>query len=432
MIRGNFHKRRANITTKKRHHIEPKQLREWISNKDQLLKVAPYIQKLTTGARPKYLQLEVELIEWFRERHQLKVITRYMIQAKACFLSKKQVYQEIYPDIKNAKFSQKWVDGFMSRHNLVNRRKTTISQKLPENYVSLQSEFLSYVLFRRREHQYPLSLIANMDKTPISFNLSNNTTVEQRGTRTISILSTRHERSNFTVVLACTVDGTKLPPVIIFKLVNVLHEEFPDGVIIWANRDGWMNESEMIWWIENIWTRRARRGVNLRSLLVLDSFTAHKTTTVKNQFCEKYTDIAVIPGILTSRLQPLDVSLNKSFKSKIKRPTYSLVANWIKESWDSIDTNMIKRSFKCCGVLNSLDGSEDNLIFDFNKVKEINNRRKGIEEENEIDSESESSDNESESEDESNKSEDSEGEDSEGEDNYYKENEDQNVIQNWN
>ncbi|GBC09635.1 hypothetical protein RclHR1_00900021 [Rhizophagus clarus] len=93
---------------------------------------------------------------------------------------------------------------------------------------------------------------------------------------------------------------------------------------------------------------------------------------------------------------------------------------------------MIKRSFKCCGVLNSLDGSEDNLIFDFNKVKEINNRRKGIEEENEIDSESESSDNESESEDESNKSEDSEGEDSEGEDNYYKENEDQNVIQNWN
>ncbi|GES73260.1 pogo transposable element with KRAB domain [Rhizophagus clarus] len=427
MVRGNFHKRRANITTKKRRQcIEPKQLREWISNKDQLLKAAPYIQKLTTGARPKYPQLEVELMEWFREsRRQLKVVTRYMIQAKARSLSKKQVYQEIYPDIKNAKLSQKWVDGFMSRHNLVNRRKTTISQKLPENYVSLQSEFLSYVLFRRREHQYPLSLIANMDETPISFNLPNNTTVEQRGTRTISILSTGYERSNFTVVLACTADGTKLPPVIIFKLVNVPREEFPDGVIIRANRDGWMNESEMIC----------------------------TGTTVKNRFREKHTDIAVIPGGLTSRLQPLDVSLNKSFKSKvrrlynnwmkdaikdytpsgkIKRPTYSLVANWIKESWDSMDTNMIKRSFKCCGVSNSLDGSEDNLIFDFNKVKEINNRRKGIEEENEIDSESESSDNESESEDESNESEDSEGEDSEGEDNYYKENEDQNVIQNWN
>jgi hypothetical protein len=91
----------------------------------------------------------------------------------------------------------------------------------------------------------------------------------------------------------------------------------PDGVIIRANRDGWMNESEMIWWIENVWTRRAGRGANPRSLLVLDSFTAHKTTAVKNRFREKHTDIAIIPGGLTSRLQPLDVSLNKSFKSKV-------------------------------------------------------------------------------------------------------------------
>jgi TATA-binding protein-associated factor Taf7 len=109
---------------------------------------------------------------------------------------------------------------------------------------------------------------------------------------------------------------------------------------------------------------------------------------------------------------------------KIRRPTYSLVANWIKESWESIDTNMIRRSFKCCGVSNSLDGSEDNLIFDFNKVEEVNNRGKGIEE-NESNSESESeteSDNESGSEDEDNGS----------EDDYYEENEDRNVVQNWN
>ena len=114
---------------------------------------------------------------------------------------------------------------------------------------------------------------------------------------------------------------------------------------------------------------------------------------------------------------------------KIKRPTYSLVANWIKESWDSVDTSMIRRSFKCCGVSNSLDGSEDGLIFDFNKVEEINNRGKGIEE-NEVSSESESengSDDESGSEDEGNES-----EGNESEDDYYKGNEDRNVVQNWN
>ncbi|CAG8794442.1 16066_t:CDS:1, partial [Gigaspora rosea] len=57
-----------------------KQLREWISKKSDLLKVAPYIQKLLPGARPKYPELEAELIEWFQEaRSQQKTVSRYMI-----------------------------------------------------------------------------------------------------------------------------------------------------------------------------------------------------------------------------------------------------------------------------------------------------------------------------------------------------------------
>src|SRR4051812_1088986 len=76
-----------------------------------------------------------------------------MIQVKARSLAKKTSHQERYSDIKDAKFSQKWVDGFMSRHNLVNRRRTTVAQRLPKNYVEQQSGFLSYVLFCRREHK---------------------------------------------------------------------------------------------------------------------------------------------------------------------------------------------------------------------------------------------------------------------------------------
>ena len=59
-------------------------------------------------------------------------------------------------------------------------------------------------------------------------------------------------------------DGTKLPPVnpvIIFKLVHVPREEFPDGVIIHTNKEGWMNEKEIFWWIENVWKQRARRKI---------------------------------------------------------------------------------------------------------------------------------------------------------------------------
>ena len=101
-------------------------------------------------------------------------------------------------------------------------------------------------MYLRKENQYSLSLIGNMDKTPMSFNLSNNTTVKQSGSKTVSILSTGHERSNFTIVLACLADRTKLPLVIIFKLKKIFCEEFSENVVIRANSQGWINEEEMI------------------------------------------------------------------------------------------------------------------------------------------------------------------------------------------
>jgi hypothetical protein len=147
---------------------------------------------------------------------------------------------------------------------------------------------------------------------------------------------------------------------------------------------------------------------------------------------------------------------------KIKRPSYSLVARWVKESWDAIDINMIRWSFKCCGVSNATDGTEDNLIFDFDRLeskisrkdpgREIEGERnendtedsdendsnynkseseESDESESEESDESESGDsNESESED-NNESELEDSNKSESEENYYKENEEQTVFQDW-
>ena len=123
------------------------------------MKVASYIQKLTPDSRPKYSKLETELLDWFKEsRSQLKVVTRYMIQAKARSFANRAVYQDMYTNINAAKFSQKWVDGFMTRHNLVNRRKITVTQRLSDDYVELQNSF--YHIFYTNKRKW-LSLIAN-------------------------------------------------------------------------------------------------------------------------------------------------------------------------------------------------------------------------------------------------------------------------------
>ncbi len=92
-----------------------------MEKKNDEMCVAPYIQRLNVGAWPKYPQLEDELLEWFCELwRQLKTVTRYMIGAKARNLAKKQEYLILYPDIHKCQFSQKWVDGFMFYHLLVN------------------------------------------------------------------------------------------------------------------------------------------------------------------------------------------------------------------------------------------------------------------------------------------------------------------------
>ncbi|GBC34414.1 pogo transposable element with KRAB domain [Rhizophagus irregularis DAOM 181602=DAOM 197198] len=70
-----------------------------------------------------------------------------------------------------------------------------------------------------------------MDETHMALNLSN-TAVGHWDTKSVAILSTGHERANFTVVLACMANGEKLPSVIIFKLVNVPREDFPDVLVI--------------------------------------------------------------------------------------------------------------------------------------------------------------------------------------------------------
>ena len=131
--------------------------------------------------------------------------------------------------------------------------------------------------------------------------------------------------------------------------------------------------------------RRPRAFLNQPSVLVLDAFKGHLTDSVKNQPRKMNTELVVIPGGLTSVLQPMDVSINKPFKDrfsqqyltwildparevtetgKIKRAAPSEVARWMSAAWKVIPESIIIRSFKKCCISNALDGSEDDIIWE--------------------------------------------------------------------
>jgi len=96
---------------------------------------------------------------------------------------------------------------------------------------------------------------------------------------------------------------------VIFKRKTIPKEKFPNGIIVKASEKGWMNQEIMQIWLKNVFFKP-------KSLLIYDSATPHLTPEVK-KLVNSYSQLAVIPGGLTKKLQPLDISVNKSFTHNI-------------------------------------------------------------------------------------------------------------------
>ena len=119
--------------------------------------------------------------------------------------------------------------------------------------------------------------------------------------------------------------------------------------------------------------------------MVTDVHRAQQTANVKKLLQNKSTLLINVPPGCTSRVQPLDVSINKPFKHAIreqfekhlsenlhlytenKLPVSErrvLTTKWVAEGWEKALQNkeIIKRSFVKCAISHNVDGTEDNDI----------------------------------------------------------------------
>lgn len=137
---------------------------------------------------------------------------------------------------------------------------------------------------------------SNTDQTLLTFDMPFTSTVDIRGTKTVQLNTTKQEKNLFTLMLACTADGGKLPPYIIFKRKTLPKVTWPTGIIIHCQDKGWMDESLTKDWIKTVWAKWPG-SLTHKSLVVPDSFRCHKSEAVKEILCDIHRKrLAIIPG----------------------------------------------------------------------------------------------------------------------------------------
>ena len=92
-----------------------------------------------------------------------------------------------------------------------------VGQELPENYRKNLFKFIKLNETYCEQNYLELSQITNMDETPILLNMERTKTIAKIGSKTINIKTHCQDKVRVTAILWIVADGTKLPPMMIFK-----------------------------------------------------------------------------------------------------------------------------------------------------------------------------------------------------------------------
>ena len=122
--------------------------------------------------------------------------------------------------------------------------------------------------------------------------------------------------------------GEFLPPQLIYqgKTSRCLPcVEFPDEWHITYSINHWSNEDTMKEYVEHIllpYIDGKRKSLNLANdfpaLVLFDNFKAQCTTAVLTLLDQNNINVVLIPPNCTDHLQPLDISVNKAVKDKLR------------------------------------------------------------------------------------------------------------------
>jgi hypothetical protein len=160
-------------------------------------------------------------------------------------------------------------------------------------------------------------------------------------------------------------DGWKLPPFVILKGQRngrIIAKKLPDlnsqydDVVFSCQENAWCDEKAMLEWIELVWKPFATLKYPHLTLLILDQFSVHKTNSVLEALSDLGTIVIHLPPGETSKLQILDVGVNRPFKHYCQLGIHEFdtisrakISQVIQDSWSKITQETINQTYQHIG-----------------------------------------------------------------------------------
>uniref|UniRef100_K7FLM3 HTH CENPB-type domain-containing protein n=1 Tax=Pelodiscus sinensis TaxID=13735 RepID=K7FLM3_PELSI len=349
-----YAKENGNRAAGKRFSVNEKSVHEWRKEEAETEKLNPH-KRARRGKKAKWQNLEVKL----GERDSQRVVLMVAIKLKARLMAMEMKINDFHGGSGN------WVYKFMRRNNLSVRARTSVGQWLPDEWEKKMDDFKDFVHKEINQVGLKPNNVIKMDEVPTSFNIPAIWSVVATGVKTVSVATISHECTCFTVILVCMAGGEKLKPMVIFKRVTM-----PFDISVVCHKKSWVNQV-MKTWTESCFQARKGGFFNPKSLLLSYALAAHKETSVQKHIDAMGAHIAIIPGGLTCKLQPLDVAVNHPLKCFNREEwenwmtngehTFTLagrqhhatdveVCKWVLATWERLTPATIRNGFCKCEI----------------------------------------------------------------------------------
>lgn len=263
-----------------------------------------------------------------------------------------------------------WFLNFKRRHNLSIRKPETLEYARKKAATDPFTIYGYFDLLKKTLTELNLEdkpqCIWNLDESSLSIDPSRTKVVGEKGQSSSRVTSTSG-RENTTFVLAASAAGQRAPPLIIYKGKNMWDQwrappdkEYPRTSYA-ASPNGWMETEIFINYFKK--TLIPALGAERPVLVLYDGHATHVSVDLIETALAHDITILKIPPHTSDRLQPLDLSVFRSFKQKWdeivtkwqrqnigQRLPKSLFSQFLGETWLKVSEDVIKSGFIKGGI----------------------------------------------------------------------------------